>query len=241
MRIIPVKIDVEIDSTSSLSDLLLQSISLCDGDIIVVAQKIVSKNENRVVRLDDVVPSLLAQGIAAQYEKDPRVVELILNETKRIVRMGHRVIITQTNHGFVCANAGVDQSNLELGYAALLPIDSDVSAARLREEIADKSHKQIGVIISDTFGRPFRLGQTNCAIGVSGLDPILDYRGTRDSFERTLQVTEIAVADEISSAAELVMKKISGCPFVIVRGYTHKSQLVHTSSLIRHTSDDLFI
>ena len=238
--VIPVPIDIEVNTTTSLSDLLSRSISIHDGDIIVVTQKIVSKNEDRLIKLDSVKPSLLAQGIAAQYQKDPQVVQLVLDETRRIVRMRDGIIITQTHHGLVCANAGVDESNIKDGYAALLPSDSNASADRFRREISDICNKTIGVIISDTFGRPFRLGQTNCAIGVSGLEPILDYKGVLDSFNRVLKVTEIAVADELAATAELVMKKIIRCPFVIIRGYEYDSKLPTIHDLIRPEIDDLF-
>ena len=240
MQIIPIHIEKEIDSSDNLSDLLLSAVSLEDGDIVVVAQKIISKNEGRLVTLSSISPSLLAEGIASQYKKDPRIVELILSETKRIVRMNNGIIIVETNHGFVCANAGVDESNMAEGLATLLPIDSDKSAQNLRNSVKNSSQKNIAVLISDTFGRPFRMGQTNCAIGISGMNPLLDYEGTMDSFQKVLRVTEIAVSDELCAAAELVMKKTSKCPFVIIRGYSFNFEDYGIEKIIRPDNEDLF-
>ena len=240
MQIIPVHIEKEIDSSDNLSELLLNNTSLEDGDIVVVAQKIISKNEGRLVTLSSVSPSLLAEGIASQYKKDPRIVELILSETKRIVRMNKGIIIVETNHGFVCANAGVDESNMAEGLATLLPVDSDKSAQNIRNSVKDFSQKNIAVIISDTFGRPFRMGQTNCAIGISGMNPLLDYEGTLDSFQKVLRVTEIAVSDELCAAAELEMKKTTKCPFVIIRGYSFNFEDYGIEKIVRPENEDLF-
>jgi coenzyme F420-0:L-glutamate ligase/coenzyme F420-1:gamma-L-glutamate ligase len=154
--------------------------------------------------------------------------------------MKNQIIIVQTNHGFICANAGVDESNVKNGYAVLLPIDSDMSAKTIREKIKSNSNKNVAIIISDTFGRPFRMGQTNCAIGISGLSPLLDYAGTLDSFEKILRVTEIAVADEFSAAAELVMGKTLKCPVAIIRDYSFDFKENGISELIRHDAEDLF-
>ena len=240
MQVIPIHIEKEIDPADNLSDLLLDAIPIEDGDVLVVAQKIISKNEGRCIDLSTVTPSLLAEGIASQYKKDPRLVELVLSETKRIVRMNNGIMIVETSHGFICANAGVDESNVKEGYATLLPIDSDVSAQKLRESIKERSQKNIAVIISDTFGRPFRMGQTNCAIGISGMDPLLDYKGTMDSFQRVLCVTDIAVSDELSSAAELAMKKTAKCPFVVIRGYGFDSGEHGIKKIVRPEDEDLF-
>jgi len=206
----------------------------------VIAQKIISKQEGRVVALSTVTPSLLAQGIGSQYHKDPRVVELILSESKRIVRMKNEIIIVQTHTGFICANAGIDESNVKDGYATLLPVDSDLSAQKIRDDMKNNFSKDVAVVVSDTFGRPFRMGQTNCAIGISGLNPILDYAGTLDSFGRILRVTEIAIADEFSAAAELVMGKTLNCPVVIIRDYLFEFGNYSVSSLIRSEDHDLF-
>ena len=240
MQITPVHIEKEIDSSDNISKLISQSAKLTDGDILVIAQKIISKQEGRVVALSTVTPSLLAQGIGSQYHKDPRVVELILSESKRIVRMKNEIIIVQTHTGFICANAGIDESNVKNGYATLLPADSDLSAQKIRDDIKNNFSKDVAVVVSDTFGRPFRMGQTNCAIGISGLNPILDYAGTLDSFGRILRVTEIAIADEFSAAAELVMGKTLNCPVVIIRDYLFEFGNYSVSSLIRSEDHDLF-
>jgi coenzyme F420-0:L-glutamate ligase/coenzyme F420-1:gamma-L-glutamate ligase len=240
LQITPVHIEKEIDSSDNISKLISQSAKLNDGDILVIAQKIISKQEGRVVALSTVTPSLLAQGIGSQYHKDPRVVELILSESKRIVRMKNEIIIVQTHTGFICANAGIDESNVKDGYATLLPVDSDLSAQKIRDDIKNNVSKDVAVVVSDTFGRPFRMGQTNCAIGISGLNPILDYAGTLDSFGRILRVTEIAIADEFSAAAELVMGKTLNCPVVIIRDYLFEFGNYSVSSLIRSEDHDLF-
>lgn len=240
MQIIPLYIEKEIESSDDLSELILKSADLNDGDILVVAQKIISKQEGRIVDLSTVKPSLLSEGISSQYQKDPRIIELILSETKRIVRMEKGILIVETNHGFICANAGVDESNVKEGYATLLPINSDISAQIIRNKIMNQTNKNIVVIISDTFGRPFRMGQTNCAIGISGLNPILDYAGTLDSFENILRVTAIAIADELSSAAELIMGKALKCPVAIIRDYSFKIEEHKVDELIRPENEDLF-
>ncbi|MEK0349386.1 MAG: coenzyme F420-0:L-glutamate ligase, partial [Nitrosopumilus sp.] len=168
------------------------------------------------------------------------IIELILSETKRIVRMKNGIIIVETNSGVICANAGVDESNVKEGHATLLPINSDVSAQTIRNKIQKQTNKNVAVIISDTFGRPFRMGQTNCAIGISGLNPILNYAGTLDSFQKILRITEIAVADELSSAAELVMKKALNYPVAIIRDYSFKIEDHVIDELIRPENEDLF-
>ncbi len=240
MQIIPIQFDNEISSSDDISQLILDSAEVNEDDIVVVAQKIISKQEGRIVNLSEVTPSLLAEGISSQYQKDPRVVELILSETKRIVRMYNGIIIVETNNGLICANAGVDESNVKEGLATTLPVNSDKSAKNIREKIKEKTSKNTAVIISDTFGRPFRMGQTNCAIGISGLNPILDYEGTKDTFGKVLRVTEIAVADELSSAAELVMGKTLKCPAVIIRDYSFNPEERLISDLIRPENEDLF-
>jgi len=159
LQITPVHIEKEIDSSDNISKLISQSAKLNDGDILVIAQKIISKQEGRVVALSTVTPSLLAQGIGSQYHKDPRVVELILSESKRIVRMKNEIIIVQTHTGFICANAGIDESNVKDGYATLLPADSDLSAQKIRDDIKNNFSKDVAVVVSDTFGRPFRMGK----------------------------------------------------------------------------------
>jgi len=240
LEIIPIKIQEEIANGVNLVPLILESSEINDGDILVFSQKIVSKNEGRMLSLSSVNPSLLANGIASSYGKDPRLIELILSESERIVRMENGIIIVKTKHGFVCANAGIDESNVQDGYATLLPKDPDKSASLLKERIEQKTGKNISVIISDTFGRPFRLGQTDVAIGIAGLEPILDYNGKPDTFGKIMQVTAIAVADEICSASELVMGKVEKCPIVIVRNYSYNFSNAKIQKLLRSEHDDLF-
>ena len=240
LEIIPIKIQREIGIDANFVDLILESSEINDGDILVFSQKIVSKNEGRILSLSSVNPSLLANGIASSYGKDPRLIELILSESERIVRMENGIIIVKTKHGFVCANAGIDESNVQDGYATLLPKDPDKSAILLKEKIEQKTGKNISVIISDTFGRPFRLGQTDVAIGIAGLEPILDYNGKPDTFGKIMRVTAIAVADEICSASELVMGKVEKCPIVIVRNYSYNFSNAKIQELLRSEHDDLF-
>jgi coenzyme F420-0:L-glutamate ligase/coenzyme F420-1:gamma-L-glutamate ligase len=240
LEIIPIKIQREIGIDTNFVDLILESSEINDGDILVFSQKIVSKNEGRMLSLSSVNPSLLANGIASSYGKDPRLIELILSESERIVRMENGIIIVKTKHGFVCANAGIDESNVQDGYATLLPKDPDKSAILLKERIEQKTGKNISVIISDTFGRPFRLGQTDVAIGIAGLEPILDYNGKPDTFGKIMRVTAIAVADEICSASELVMGKVEKCPIAIVRNYNYNFSNAKIQKLLRSEHDDLF-
>ena len=240
IQIIPVKIQKDIVPNDNLVDLVLESTEIQDGDILVFSQKIVSKSEGRILSLSSVNPSLLANGISSSYNKDPRLVELILSESKRIVRMENGIIIVETNHGFVCANAGIDESNVQDGYATLLPEDPDRSANLLKEKIEQKTGKNIAVIISDTFGRPFRLGQTDVAIGVAGIEPILDYSGKPDTFAKIMQVTAIAIVDEICAATELVMGKVEKCPVAIVRNYKFDFSNTKIQNLLRPKHEDLF-
>ncbi len=244
ISIIPVRIDKEIGSGDSPARMLADSgHGVEDGDVVVVAQKAVSKAEGRTVRLDDVRPSVLAHGIASEYGKDARVIELVMREAKRLVRIKDGIIITQTHHGFVCANSGVDESNAPDGCAVLLPEDPDASARRIRGELAGLCGADVGVIVSDTFGRPFRTGQTDCALGSAGIRPALDYAGRPDSFGRLLKTTLIATVDELAGAAELVMAKTERCPMALVRGtgLDITDGAKGAASLIRSESEDLFI
>src|SRR5579872_88793 len=207
LQIIPVKISGDVKYGDDLVEILLKTKAgrgLKEGDILVFTQKIISKQEGQMIDLSKVRPTLLATGIASEYNKDPRIVQLILDETKRIIRMKNGIIISQTRNGLVCANAGIDESNVEKGFATLLPKNADVSALKLKRKIKTKTGKNVAVIISDTFGRPFREGQTDVAIGVSGISSVIDYEGKQDNFRRVLRVTAIAIADEICSASELV-------------------------------------
>ena len=240
MQIIPIPVEKEIEPSDDIPDIILKSGKLNDGDILVIAQKIISKQEGRLIDLSTVTPSLLAEGVGSQYQKDPKIIELILSESKRIVRMKNGILIVETNQGFICANAGIDESNIQEGYVTLLPVNSDISAQRIRKKILEQSNKNVAVIISDTFGRPFRMGQTNHAIGISGLNPILDYEGTLDSFNKILRVTAIAIADELTSASELVMGKSLKCPFAIIRDYSFKVEDHTIDELIRPEHEDFF-
>ncbi len=240
LEIIPVKIKNEIEINTDIIDLVLESTVINDYDILIFSQKIISKKEGRIVDLSSVNPSLLASGIASSYEKDSRLVELILSESKRIVRMQDGVIIVETNHGFVCANAGIDESNVKDGYVTMLPVDPDQSADKLKNQIEQKTKKKIAVIISDTFGRPFRLGQANIAIGIAGIEPIIDYKGKPDTFGNPLQVTAIAIADELCSASELVMGKVKNCPVAIIRNFKFDFSDSKIQKMIRPKTEDMF-
>ena len=212
------------------------------GDIAIISQKIVSKAEGRTLNLSKIIPSEFAKRIADETEKDPRQVEVVLRESKKIIRMRGGHLITETTHGFICANSGVDQSNVgrTRNSVTLLPRDSDGSADKIRKTIHRITGKEVPVIITDTFGRAWRMGQVNFAIGVSGMKPIRDYRGTKDMYMRTLQVTEIAVADELASAAELVMNKADKVPVAIVRGYKAPRGPGRIRDLLRPEEFDLF-
>ena len=215
-------------------------IGIVERDLFVVAQKIVSKAEGRTVHIESVAPSLRAQEWAAAFDKDPRVVEVVLRESKRIVRMERGVLISETEHGFVCANAGVDTSNVAEGTVTLLPEDADASARKIHSALEQQLGVRLAVIVSDTFGRPWREGLVNVALGVSGIAPLIDYRGQKDSHGNALKVTVIAIADELASAAELVMKKSTGVPVAIIRGFNYESRDASGLELIRAPELDLF-
>lgn len=241
ITIIPVKVRGDVKPGSTLAPVISEalqdsSVELQKSDILVVAQKIVSKAEGRVVNLEAVMPSAKALRLAKKLQKDARLVELILQESKEVVLVKNGIIITETRHGFVCANSGVDQSNLgDDDSAVLLPIDPDRSARKLRDFF------RVAVIITDTFGRPFREGQANVAVGVAGIRPVKSYIGKKDMFGKRLRVTEIAVADEIASAAELAMGKSGGVPVAIVRGYAYeKDEKASSKPLVRKKKADLF-
>ncbi len=215
-----------------------------NGDVVVVTHVVVSVAENRLVDLNKVVPSEFAKNLASRLDKDPALVEVVLRESRGIRRIGDGVLITETRHGFVCANSGVDKSNV-VGErtVAPLPADPDASAARIRKEIHEASGRDVAVIVSDTFGRPLRMGETNVAIGVAGLRPIRDRRGERDLFGYVLRVKQTAVADELASAAELVIGQADeGVPAAIIRGYKYsRSKHSKAIELVRPREKDLFI
>jgi len=215
-----------------------------DGDIIVVTHVVVSRAEGNVVNLDEVTPSEFAKTIAEEFNRDPSLVEVVLRESKSIVRMGDGHIIAETKHGFICANAGVDRSNVPgERNVALLPKDPDLSARKIRQRIREITGKDVAVIVSDTHGRPLRVGEINVAIGVAGIKPIRDRRGESDLFGYVLRVKQTAIADELSSAAELVIGQANeGIPAAIIRGYPYeKSEDATAKELIRPREKDLFI
>ena len=215
---------------------------LTDEDVLVVTQKVVSKAEGRLVELASVEPSPFARDWAARWDKDPRQVELVLRESASIVRMGPGgLIIGRTRHGLVCANAGVDVSNVGGGeVASLLPEDPDRSARRLREALRERTGAAAAVIISDSFGRPWRNGIVNVAIGSAGIEPLLDLRGEPDAAGREMRATVIAVADELASAADLAGGKVEGRPMVMVRGYDWRASEAGASVLVMEAERDLF-
>lgn len=245
LRILAVPGIPEIRPGDDLGALIVQVVKQAafrvgEGDVFVVAQKIVSKAEGRVVRLDSVQPSELAARWAAEYQKDPRMVEVALRETRRIVRMERGILISETRHGFICANAGVDASNVPPGTVTLLPECPDESAKRLKAQLEKGFGARVAVIISDTFGRPWREGLVNVALGVVGLAPLVDYRGQPDTFGRTMQATVTAVADELAAAAELVMGKTGRAPVAIVQGFTSSGTTGSGQDLLRPADQDLF-
>jgi coenzyme F420-0:L-glutamate ligase/coenzyme F420-1:gamma-L-glutamate ligase len=213
-----------------------------DGDVLVVTQKIVSKAEGRIVDLAGITPSPFAEAYAAEFEKDPRQIEVVLWESRRIVRQQHGVMICETRHGFVCANAGVDASNVEkTGTVCLLPVDPDASVRGIRDAIKRELGVTVAVIMSDTFGRPWREGHVNFAIGIAGIAPVIDYAGQVDPAGYELRVTQMAVVDELAAAAELVHGKLARVPVAIVRGTEYTaSEDAATSMLIRPAEKDLF-
>jgi len=218
-----------------------QKETIKDHDILVISQKVVSKAEGQIIQLDAIQPSVFSRQIAKELQRDPRHVEVILNESKKIIRMRSGHLITETRHGFICANSGVDQSNIgKKNSVTLLPKNPDASANLIRKKIHQLTGKNVPVIITDTFGRAWRMGQVNFAIGVSGIKPVHDYRGKRDMYRRVLHVTEIASADELASAGELVMNKSDRIPAAIIRGYRYRFGHGSGKDLLRPEDKDLF-
>jgi coenzyme F420-0:L-glutamate ligase / coenzyme F420-1:gamma-L-glutamate ligase len=217
LRILPLAGIPEVAEGDDVAELVVRAVDLEDDDIVVLAQKIVSKAEGRVVRLDDIEPSPRAVQLAGDL--DPRRVEAILRESVEVVRVRPPLVIAETRHGFICASAGVDSSNApEQGMLVLLPEDPDASAARIRDRIRELTSRTVGVLVTDSFGRPWRQGTTDVAIGAAGIPVVFDLRGRRDRVGYELHATMIAVADEIAGAAELVMGKVDGIPGAVVRG-----------------------
>jgi coenzyme F420-0:L-glutamate ligase / coenzyme F420-1:gamma-L-glutamate ligase len=263
VRAIPVVDLPEIEEGAPLGELIAARAAIEPGDVVVISQKVVSKAEGQTRRLSAVIPGAKARKLAAVLGKEPAMVELILEESKEVLRAERGVLITETHHGFVCANAGIDSSNVpEDDTVCLLPEDPDASARRIRDEIVGKesgvdlagqkrgvsveTHPRlpvIGVVISDSFGRAWRLGQAEVAIGCAGLQPLDDWRGRRDAHGRELEATLIAVADEAAAAADLVRGKDSGIPVVVIRGlgrFVTSEDGLGAATLRRPPSEDLF-
>ena len=235
---IPVHGLPEVGEGDDIAALIAAAVSLQDGDVVVVAHKVVSKAEGRVVRLGDIEPSSQARDLAVG--EDPRRLEVILRESARLVRTRPPLVIAETRHGFVCASAGVDASNApELSTLVLLPKDPDASAARLRDRLRELAGAEVAVIVSDSFGRPWRQGTTDVAIGCAGLEPLIDLQGERDATGYQLHATVIAVADELAGAAELVRGKLDQIPVAIVRGFAARGEGT-ASELVMPPERDLF-
>lgn len=214
-----------------------------DGDVLALCQKVVSKAEGKIVRLEELKPSRIARAWALANDRDPREIQAVVAEARRMVRTGESVLITETHHGFVVANSGVDRSNAPPGCLVLLPEDPDASAERLRRRLEEVTGRRLGVVITDTWGRPFRLGAISVALGIAGLPALLDYRGAKDPEGRELLSTEIAVADEVAAAAGLVMGKFRRIPGVLARGIPtaeHARGSGTGASLLRDAGEDLF-
>lgn len=236
IQLLPVAGLPEVRPGDDLAALIAGASDVRAGDVVVVAQKVVSKAEGRLRDLTEVSPSARAADLGRRLGTDPRLVQVVLDESVRVVRE-ERALIVETRHGYVCANAGVDHSNIEAEETvALLPVDPDRSAAELRERLGPG----VGVIVSDTFGRPWRLGIVNVALGVAGLAAVHDLRGTPDDFGRDLRATVVAIADELAAAAGLVMRKTARVPVVIVRGWRSDVPAGTGRDLIRPPAEDLF-
>ncbi|MGE5282204.1 MAG: coenzyme F420-0:L-glutamate ligase [Chloroflexota bacterium] len=239
LRVIPVTGLPEIETGANLGELIAAHAELAGGDVVVISQKVVSKAEGRVRHLSSVIPGAEARKLAAALGKEPALIQLILDESAEVLRAERGVLITETHHGFVCANAGIDTSNLpDDNTVCLLPVDPDASARRIRAEIG-----AIGVVIADSFGRAWRLGQAEVAIGCAGLTPLDDWRGRADAQGRELEATQIAIADEAAGAADLARSKDSRVPAVILRGlarFVTTEDGPGAAALRRPRDEDLF-
>jgi coenzyme F420-0:L-glutamate ligase/coenzyme F420-1:gamma-L-glutamate ligase len=244
LRVLPVGGIPEVRPGDDLADLIARAAGdglFKAGDVVVVTHKIVSKAEGRILDLRSIEPSALAKSFAEHYDKDPRQIEVVLRESRRIVRMDRGIIISETHHGFVCANAGVDASNVPgSDTVCLLPLDPDASAACLRDALVARLGVDLAVVVSDSFGRAWRQGITNVAIGVAGMEPLADYRGERDTHGHLLTGSVLAVADELASTAELVMGKTAGIPVAVVRNYPYERGRGAGRDLLMEPERDLF-
>jgi len=236
LEIVALSILSEVRPGDDIAALIRPLADIDESVVLAIAQKIVSKAEGAIVDLREIQPSTLAQSWATEWKKDARLIELILAQSRRIVKMDRGVIVSETQHGFVCANAGVDQSNVDGDhFATVLPADPDASAHRLRTSLGCGA-----VIITDTFGRPWREGLVDVAIGVAGMDPLDDHRGRTDRHGRKLASTIVAVADQLAAAAGLVMRKDAGCPVALIRGFEWQRAEGSARSLLRKPEQDLF-
>ncbi|HSL00162.1 MAG TPA: coenzyme F420-0:L-glutamate ligase [Rubrobacteraceae bacterium] len=243
LEILPVTGIPEVRPGDDLSALISRAAGeyLRAGDVLVVTHKVVSKAEGRLVDLQGVEPSPMAKDFAGRYGKDARQIEVVLRESRRIVRMDRGLIISETHHGFVCANAGVDASNVpDEDTVCLLPLDPDASAAKLRARLTSLLGQDLAVLVTDSFGRAWRFGITDVAIGVSGMESLADYRGQNDPHGRPMEASVLAIADELASAAELVTGKTDGVPVAIVRGYPYKAAPGTATDLLMPPERDLF-
>ena len=246
MHLIPIPLADEIKPGDSITDKLLQALrqhalTLKPGDILVVKHKIVSKAEGRTVNLATIEPSARSMAWAKKYKLDARVIELALRESRAVIRQKNGVLITETRHGFICANSGVDVSNVDGGHhALLLPADPDRSARKLRSELKKRTALAIPVLITDTFGRPWREGLVDFCIGIAGMKPLRDDRGRRDPHGYKLQASLEAIADELACAAGLVCGKLNRTPACIIRGFSHERARGRTRDLLRPAANDLF-
>ena len=221
--------------------ILEEKISLDQDDIIVITQRICSIAEDRIKNLNSYIPNTFAKNWAEKYNKDSRLIEAVIQESKKVIRKKNGILITETKHGFICANSGIDNSNVAgIDNICLLPLDPDSSCRIIKEKIKNEMNKDIAVIMTDTFGRHWRMGQTNIAIGISGINPIQDYVGKKDIFNRTMNFTMICIADEIASAAELMMGKTKKMPVAIIKGYKYEKNLDTISRIVRDEKNDLF-
>ena len=244
--LIPIRGIPEVSAKQNMGALIIdackrQRTPIHEKDILVITHKIVSKAEGRVLELKSITPSKFALRAGRHIGKDPRQVEAILSESRRLVKMVKGLIISETKHGFVCANAGVDQSNVAKGNLVLLPNSPDKSAQKVRDYVREKTGKNVAVIISDTFGRAWREGQTDVAVGIAGFEPFVDYRGKRDQYGYDLKATVICIADELAAAAELCMNKLDRVPAALIRGYKFRlAENASSRSLTRKPNRDLF-
>jgi coenzyme F420-0:L-glutamate ligase/coenzyme F420-1:gamma-L-glutamate ligase len=248
IKIIPIRDVPLIKKGDNLGELLCikakkQGTPIQEGDIIIVTHVVVSRSEGNVINLDKITPSKFAKNFSREFNKDPALVEVVLREAKTIIRMGDGHLITETKHGLICANGGVDKSNVPGDRkVAPLPKDPDISAMKIRQRIKKITKKNVAVIVSDTHGRALRKGEINVAIGIAGLKPIMDRRGKTDLFGYTLKVKQTAIADELSSAAELVMGQSNeGIPMALIRGYKYQKSEGSSRDLLRPKEESLFI